>query len=200
MARKRRYTNKPKRKSSSPRAKPIKLDPNVWLRNSSDIAKYRESMLIDQDNMCAISFLPLDVNNSTLDHAHSDSPSNIDGKVRGCLESQVNMLEGRYLKLFKKARLEVKYGLDFPTFLINMGLYLQQDNSSNPYHYNYMTDLRNHIKRLTRSEIASKIRNEFNIEAVETEAKGELVRRYTQAFVDAVEYNEKLNKEKQNDS
>lgn len=196
--RRRRYTNKPKRKSSSPRALPVKLDPEVWLRNSKDIASYRESLLIEQDYMCAISGLPLDRDggNSCLDHAHVGSPSEVDGKVRGCLENSTNALEGMFLSKFNKLKMKERYGLDFPTFLINMGEYLQQDNSHHPYHVSYMTDLRNYIKRLTRVEIASKIRLEFNINAEETEPKGELVQKYMQAFVCLVELNDKLSKEK----
>lgn len=190
MARRRRHTNKPKRKSSTPRSLPIKLDPEVWLRTSKEIAEWRDSMLIEQDHMCAVSSLPLNFSNSVCDHDHQL------GRCRGVLENSTNALEGMFLSKFNKLKMKERYGLDFPTFLINLGEYLQQDNSHHPYHNGYMNDLRNYIKRLTRTEIASKIRNEFKIDADETEPKGELVRRYVQEFVSLVELNDKLNKEK----
>ena len=193
MARRRKYTNRLRRKSSTPRAKPVKLDPEVWLKDSKAIAAYRESLLIDQDYMCAISGLPITGDNSCLDHAHAGSPSEVDGKVRGCLENSTNALEGMFLSKFNKLKMRERYGLDFPQFLINMGEYLQQDNNDKPYHYKYMSDLRNHIKRLNREEIVDKLLKEFNIKESPTTEKGELVRRYTKEFVDTVE---RLEKEK----
>jgi len=193
--RRRRYTNKPKRKSSTPRALPVTLNPEVWLHNSKDIADWRDSMLIEQDYMCAISGLPLTKDTSVADHCHSNGEGEA-GRMRGVLENSTNALEGMFLSKFNKLKMKERYGLDFPTFLINMGEYLQQDNSRHPYHVSYMTDLRNYIKRLTRSEIASKIRSEFKIDADEAEPKGELVQKYMQAFVCLVELNDKLSKEK----
>ena len=187
MARRRKYTNRPRRKSSAPRAKPVKLDPDVWLKDSKAIAAYRESLLIEQDYLCAISGLPLNKDNSVGDHDH------INGRMRGILENSTNALEGMFLSKFNKLKMSERYGLDFPQFLINMGEYLQQDNSDKPYHYKYMSDLRNHIKRLNREEIVDKLFKEFNIKESPTTEKGELVRRYTQEFVDMVE---RLEKEK----
>ncbi len=186
MARRRRRT-KTKVKSSTPRSLPIKLDPEVWLRNSKDISMFRESMLIDQDYMCMISGLPLTKDNSVCDHDH------VSGRVRGILENSTNALEGMFLSKFNKLKMAERYGLNFPDFLINMGEYLKQDNSHNTYHVSYMTDLRNYIKRLTRKEISSKIRNEFKVEANELEPKSELVRRYVQCFVDIVEMKDRSN-------
>lgn len=196
MTRKRRYTNKPRRRSSSPRAKPIKLDPTVWLRNSKDIADYRASELIDTDYKCAVSGLPLNLSNSTLDHAHADAGGGVDGRVRSVLQAEVNLIEGRFLKLFKKARLDKKYGLNFAEFLVSLGEYLQEDNSHKPYHFAYMTDLRNHIKRLNKEVIVDKLLKEFNIEESVKTNKGELVRRYIQCFVDLVEKKDKLRRDK----
>ncbi|MCP4985252.1 MAG: hypothetical protein GY928_04025, partial [Colwellia sp.] len=134
MARKRRRT-----KSKQPRAKPVKLSPKYWVSGAKAIREHRDSMLVEQEGRCAISHLPLSESNSVLDHCHADG-AGTDGRCRGVLESQVNMLEGRYLKLFKKAKLKEKFGLDFPSFLVNMGLYLQQDNSKQKFHYAYMDD------------------------------------------------------------
>jgi len=181
------------KKSRQPRAKAVKLDPDVWLRGSKAISDYRASELIEQDNLCSISFLPLTTTNSVADHLHFGGmcPDQIEGKLRGILLSEINLMEGKFLRTFKKSKINEKYGLTFPELLINMGLYLQKDNSEKPYHFEVMTTLRNHIKRLTREEIASKIRSEFKLEACEKEPKGELVRRYVQSFVDLIELKEK---------
>ncbi len=183
---------KPRRKSRKPRAKAIRLNPLFWVRNAKDITQYRDAELFEQGGKCAISGLPLtDSSKATLDHAHSASGGGVDGKVRGVLETQINMMEGRYLKLFQKAKLDVKYGLTFPTFLINMGEYLLQDNSDKPYHVGYMNDLRKYISRLRKDQIESKLLIDFKIPITGKEDKGELVRLYTQAFVDLVEEKEK---------
>ena len=190
MTRRRRKSSKTKTKP--PRASPIKLDPKVWVRSGKSITDYRESLLLDQEGVCAISGLPLTNSNSVLDHAHSCSPpSNVDGKCRGVLLSEINMLEGRYLKLFKKSKLGEKYGLTFPELLINMGQYLQQDNSEYKYHYAYMSDLRKHISRLRKDKIDDILLKDFNMVAKETTEKRELVRLHIQCFVDLIEEKEK---------
>lgn len=192
MARRRKYP-KPKRKSSSPRAKPIKLNPTIWLRKS-DIPQWRDKELLHQEGMCSVTGLPLNPDNSVADHCHSDGQG-VDGRMRGVLLGEANSLEGMFLKRFKKFKMDSKFGLDFPTFLISLGEYLQQDNSKGKFHYTYMTDLRDHIKRLNRKEIVDKLYKEFNIRSEVTESHGELVRLYVQAFVDLLEFNE-INKEK----
>ena len=111
---------KPRRKS---RSKTVVLDPKFWLRNSKDIALFRENKLKAQKGKCAITGVGLKV--GCLDHTHADGIGT-DGRCRGVLLSEVNMLEGRYLQLFKKAKLDKKYNLDFPSFLVNMGEYLMQ--------------------------------------------------------------------------
>ncbi len=185
--RRRRVTNK---KSSTPRAKSVKLDKSVWVRSGKSITDYRNSLLFEQEGLCAISGLPLSNTNSVLDHGHSDSGGGVDGKVRGVLQSDLNMLEGRYLKLFKKAKLNERFGLTFAQLLINMGEYLLQDNSDRPYHYKYMDDLRKHISRLRKDEIELKLYKDFDIVISGNEDKRELVRMYVQSFVELVEHKE----------
>ena len=177
---------------SSPRAKPVKLNPAVWLRQT-DIPQWRDNELLHQEGLCQITGLPLNIDNSVADHTHSDGEG-VDGKMRGVILGEANSLEGMYLKKFKRFKMGKKFNLDFPTFLINLGEYLQQDNSKQKYHYKYMTELRDHIKRLNRQDIVDKLFKEFNISSEVTETHGELVRLYTQSFVDLVEFRE-LNKE-----
>ena len=201
--RRRRYTNKPKRKSSSQRALPVTLNPEVWLRGSVDIAKYRESVLIDQDFMCAVSGLPLerDGSNSCLDHKHVGSCEKHyqdEGKVRGVLEPQVNLLEGQFLKLYKKSSLYEKYGLSFSELLINMGGYLQKDNSNHPYHKEVMTTYRKQIQRLTKRAIVDKISKDFNKTVDINNKKEVLVQECCFYFVERIEQKERCVAKNQN--
>lgn len=182
------------KKSRQPRAKPVRLNPDVWVRSGKSITDYRSSLLFEQEGLCAISGLPLSNSNSVLDHGHSDSGGGVDGKVRGVLQSDINMLEGRYLKLFKKAKLNERFGLTFAQLLINMGQYLQQDNSDRPYHFCYMTDLRKYISRLRKDQIELKLYKDFDIVITGNEDKRELVRMYMQSFVELVELKERRNK------
>jgi hypothetical protein len=166
------------------RAKSVKLDPLFWLRNADEIRKYREIELLEQEGKCAITGLPL--SNPVLDHSHVAGAGS-SGRVRGVLLSEANCLEGKYLKSFQKLKLDTKYGLTFPTFLINMGEYLLQDNSAKPYHYKFMSDLRDQLKRMTKTELISKLSKEFNIESDISTPQRDLVHLYMQTWVDKVE-------------
>jgi hypothetical protein len=174
----------PKRKRKKSRSKSIRLSQVYWLRNARDIKTYRESELFEQEGMCAITGLPLEV--GVLDHSHACGAGS-EGRVRGVLLSEVNCLEGKYLKAFQRMKLDTKYGLDFPTFLINMGEYLLQDNSEKPYHYKFMDDLRKYIKRLTKPILASKLKSDFDIQVDDNTLHRDMVHLYVQTWVDKVE-------------
>ena len=179
------------KKSRQPSAKPIKLDPDVWVRSGKSITDYRSSLLFEQEGFCAISGLPLPLSGGTLDHCHADSQCNgVDGKVRGVLLSEINLFEGSVRKLFRKAKLNGKFGLTLPELLVNLGSYLQQDNIDRPYHYKYMDDLRKYINRLRKDQIELKLYKDFDIVITGKEDKRELVRMYIQTFVELVEQNE----------
>lgn len=177
---------RPQRKKRKTRSKSVRLSRELWLRNAKDIKSYRETELFHQDYICAISCIPLDETNCVLDHAHMNSPSD-QGRVRGVLQGEINLLEGRYLKLFNKAKLEEKYGLTFPELLINMGTYLQQDYSKNPFHPAFMSEYRNYIKRLTKGEIVSKLKSEFKLTVELKVTHRDLVQIYMQEWVDRLE-------------
>lgn len=173
-----------KRKQKKARQKAIRLSKEIWLRNAKEIKAYRETELLLQEGKCAITGIPLIV--GCLDHTHA-AGAGTDGRVRGVLLPEVNCIEGKYLKIFQKFKLEEKYGLNFPQLLINMGEYLQQDNSEKPYHVNYMEDLRNYIKRLNKPIIAKKLKDDFGILSDAGETKVDLVQKYIQAWVDLLE-------------
>lgn len=162
------------------RAKTIKLDKELWLRAASDIKVYRKEALEKQDGKCAISGVPLEV--GVLDHTHKDGCGE-DGRCRGVLLSEINMLEGRYLKLFKRLKLDIKYGLTFPEFLISMGEYLQKDNSESPMHHKFMDDFRKQVSRYRKDTLVRKLKEEFNMGISPLTTQGDLVQIYIQNWV-----------------
>ncbi len=182
MAQRRRRVRKTKR------SKAIRLNKQFWLRQSKEIQLYREELLRLQGGVCAVTGIPLEV--GALDHKHADGVGNCpDGAVRGVLLSEANTLEGKYLKLFKKMKMDTKYGLTFPEFLINLGTYLQEDYSDAPLHFKYMDDFRKHVSRWRNDTIERRLLEDFNIRAEKCLLKRDLVQIYVQAWVDEIETN-----------
>lgn len=171
-------------KSRKGRSKGIKLSSDYWLRNSKDIQKYREQALTEQGGVCAVSGVPLVT--GCLDHCHADG-CNDDGKVRGVLLSEVNCLEGKYLKLFKRMKLDTKYNLTFPEFLINLGTYLQESNEDNLLHFKYMDDFRKQVKRYRKDTLLFKLKEEYGIVTEKDLLVADLVQIYIQKWVDEIE-------------
>lgn len=165
-------TTKRRKRRKTP-AKGITL-PEGWLRNSSEVKSFREERLLEQQGCCAIT--GYSIATGCLDHCHEN------GRVRGVLCSEANSLEGRFLSLFKRMKVEDKYGITFPEFLINMGKYLSTDNTSEPLHHKHMEDFRKSINRLKKDEIITLLKEDFGVELVAD--KRELVRGYVQAWID----------------
>lgn len=173
------------------RSKVIKLNDQVWVK-SSDVKSHREKKLKEQDGKCAIH--KSEIEKPVLDHAHLSYEENHDinpygeeGRCRGVLESDINMLEGRYLKLFNRSRIQEKYGISFPDLLINMGEYLKMDNSFEKFHYMYMDEFRKKIKYLNKDVLLRKLKIDFDIEPDPKTTKEDLVQIYMQHWVFAVE-------------
>ena len=129
-----------------------------------------------QQGLCAITGYPIDT--GCLDHCHTN------GKVRGVLCSEANTLEGRFLSLFKRMKVEEKYSISFEDFLINMGTYLKQDNSKQQYHHKFMEDFRKKVNRLLKEDIRVMLLTDYDIES--SGDKRELVQLYTQAYVNSL--------------
>lgn len=165
-------TTKRRKKRKTP-AKGIIL-PKDWLRNAKEVKEFREELLKSQDGLCAVTEFPVKV--GCLDHCHKE------GKIRGVLCSEANSLEGRFMSLFKRMKVEEKYQITFPQFLINMGEYLLKDNTCEPIHHKHMEDFRKSINRLKKDEIIILLKEDFGIELVAD--KRELVRAYVQAWID----------------
>lgn len=151
--------------------------PDNWLRNNLEVKQYKESL----EQACKVTGSSL---NLVLDHTHCNGIGD-DGKVRGLLTSEVNMLEGRFLGLFKKMRIEEKYSCTFPEFLIKLGHYLEEDNSDNPYHYAYMAEVRKKINRLTKESLESKILEDFKIKVSGLDKKT-LVQKYMELWIESL--------------
>lgn len=168
-------------KRTKQRAKSVRLSQHFWLRNASDIRVYREELLAAQGGVCAVTGIPLET--GVLDHCHRT------GQCRGVLDRQVNALEGRYLSLFKKSRLGDKYSLTFPEFLVNLGLYLQEENKPLPLHYKLMDDKRKKLSRLNKEELINLCEKEFDIKIESSTLVKEIVQEYMQMWIDQIEEN-----------
>lgn len=174
-------SKRPRRK----RSKTINLNPEIWVRSSDDIKYIRSQKLKSQGGKCEVS--KAEILTGVLDHAHCDSSSSEDGRLRGVLASEVNMLEGRFLKLFKRSKIEDKYGITFEDFLINLGEYLKQDNTQEKYHFKYMDDFRKQVRRWGKPKLIERLENDFGIVMSDKTLVAELVQVYVQNWVYEVE-------------
>ena len=175
MRKSKRTLPKPRKK----RSKPIKLNPLFWLRNSEEIQAHREMLEKVQKGKCAIS--QTEMTSEALDHSHDT------GNIRSVLQSEVNMLEGRYKSLFKKAGIERKFDISFPDFLIEMGKYLSKDYSDNLLHFAFMSDFRKKVKRWKKDKLLLQLKKDFAIILPPSTLQEDLVQEYVQAWVDEIE-------------
>jgi hypothetical protein len=173
-----------KRRRKTPKSKVVILDPRIWVK-SSEIKKEREMKLRKQKGRCAITGVLLK-ENAVYDHCHEDGVGE-SGRFRGVIASEVNMLEGRFLQLFKRAKIQNKYGISFEDFLINLGYYLKQDNTQEKFHHRYMDDFRKVVKRWTVTKLVDTLKEDFNIVVSPNTPKEELVQMYVQHWVYKVE-------------
>lgn len=168
------------------RSKSVILNPNVWVRNSEDIKIIRSHKLKLQKGKCAVTGGKIVI--GVLDHAHHQGASSSeDGRLRGVLDTRVNMLEGRFLKLFKRSKIEELYGITFEDFLINLGNYLKQDNSQEKFHFKYMDDFRKQVKRWGKPKLLERLESDFGIKMSSDTLVDELVQVYIQNWVYSIE-------------
>lgn len=173
----------PRRKK---RSKSIILHKEIWLRNVEDIRQKRKLKLAQQGGKCAVS--GADIESGVLDHTHKNGVGE-DGRLRGVLASEVNMLEGRFLKLFQRSKIEEKYNISFEDFLISLGNYLKQDNTMELFHFKYMDDFRKEVKRWTKPTLIARLKEDFNITVDPKTLSVDLVQMYVQHWVYDVEKN-----------
>lgn len=160
-------------------AKRILLCPNVWVRSGEDIKIYRKSYLKQQKGLCAVTRIKL--KEGVLDHCHAT------GRCRGVLDSQVNMLEGRFRKLFNKSKISEKCNISFEDFLISLGMYLKNDYTKEKMHYKFMDDFRKQVKRWKKEYLLQRLEKDFNMKLTNTTLVKDLVQMYVQNWVYAVE-------------
>lgn len=169
----------PKRRRTKKRAKGVTLSSEYWFRNSKELAQLREELLTQQRGLCAVTGKP--TTSPVVDHSHSD------GVIRGVLDSQANMLEGRYLSLFNKSKIGVKYNLTFPEFLINLGIYLQKAPTETRLHPKHMEAFRKKVKRWRKEELILRLEKDYGIIPEPKTLVADLVQMYVQAWVRGLE-------------
>ena len=167
-----------KRKCRSP-AKKVTLNPSIWVRGGEDIKIYRKYYLKQQKGYCAVTGFKL--KDGVLDHCHTT------GRCRGVLVNEVNMLEGRFLKLFNKSKIEDKYNISFEDFLISLGMYLKKDYTKEKLHYKFMDDFRKYVKRWKKDYLLRRLEEDFNMKLSSSTLVKDLVQIYVQNWVYAVE-------------
>lgn len=179
----------PKRRKK--RSKPIILDDRMWVK-STDVKDVREEKLREQGGNCAIHGKPPE--KPVLDHSHMFYQDNYDinpyneaGRCRGVLDSTLNMLEGRYLRLYQKARIQEKYNISFPDLLINMGEYLKIDNSQEKFHYMFAAEMRKKVKSWRKDYLLAKLKEDFNLMPDSKTLVEDLVQLYMQYWIYDVE-------------
>lgn len=173
------------------RSKRVTLDDRMWVK-STEVSNIRKSKLDKQGGNCAIHGKPPD--KPVLDHVHLFYEGNYDinpyieeGRCRGVLESDLNMIEGRYLKLYQNARIQEKYNISFPDMLVNMGKYLKLDNSSEKFHYMYVDEMRKKIKYWRKDHLLLRLKEDYNLEPSRDTLMADLVQLYLQYWVYEIE-------------
>lgn len=96
------------------------------LFTSSDVAKYRDTLIKEQEGIDPILQEPFK-EQVVLDHSHSSQ------KVRAALNRNTNAFEGLVANAYLRC-LSWLTEKDLPTILRNLADYLEQDYSRHPYH------------------------------------------------------------------
>lgn len=123
-----------------------------------DIPAYKQELFKKQNGICPLSKIQIqDVNKAHLDHDHILTSSQA-GRCRGLLIGQANVLEGRLKHQFKMSGLASH--IDYLSFLKNLIVYLEKDNSLNSIHPQLQTDLLKKFKKLTLKQMRETLLNE----------------------------------------
>lgn len=153
-------TKAPRRKV---RSKPISLNKNFWLRNSSDISIWREQNK-PKDGFCPI--LKNKPNSWVVDHCHFDL------RARGVISAEANKWEGYVLKYFQKYCINYT-DISLSDALRNLADYLETDYwLYNPLHVTGIEDMRKHLNRCKIDTIKSKIMSDFDVIVLDKDTNG----------------------------
>ena len=123
-----------------------------WLRNANDIKEYRELLIKQQSGMCAVTNEPL--TKPVVDHDH------LNFNTRGCINSFVNMVEGKFFKLFMKY-VNKHTKLSYGDFLIKLGEYLNKNYSESPWHFMSIDKIYKRLNYCSIQTIRDKILKDF---------------------------------------
>lgn len=156
----------------------MKLNKDLWVNGSKDIAVYRNELLIQQGGKCAILSEPM--LKPCLDHDHYD------GKCRGVIGSALNMFEGGVQKLWSK-HMEDKTSLTMSETLRRLADYLENDYSNNKFHGEIINDLKKALKRRTKETIVLNGLNNLGIIIDPALEKGDMISLYIAEFTKKLE-------------
>jgi len=171
------------KKKSTPRTKQkkiaVELNPDLWLRNTEDVRKWREEHK-PKSGLCPI--LEIKPKVWTLDHDHAT------GEVRGVISSLSNLAEGRLNKVYEKYLAQHTH-LSFSEVIRNLADYLESEEYfENILHHRLVEDQRKHLNRCTKATIAIKAKNSYDLDLNEDEmSKEEMIYAYLVEFVKAYE-------------
>jgi len=97
----------------------------------AEIKKLKNHLHKKQGRVCPILSERFKASEMVLDHQHKTKAETIGvngaGLIRGAIQSQANVLEGKITNAFKRYGLH-KFGITLPEFLRNLADYLERDN------------------------------------------------------------------------
>lgn len=147
----------------------------LWLENQNQVNKYRQKLQTKQNNVCAVTGITLI--RPVLDHNHQT------GKCRNVIESKINMVEGKYLKIFNKY-LAKHYDFDFGEFLIMLGEYINSETTDSPLHFKIIEVEK---RRVSKWKIEV-LKNKLNLPQTAKYSKQEIVNMWIEQFIKQKEH------------
>lgn len=178
-------TKRSRTKRAKPKSSRVSLNlSNQWVK-PSQYKKVREDFIEKQNNKCAI--LKETLINPVLDHSHKGCDN--EGRVRGVLESIVNLAEGHINKIWKK-HLEKNTELTLPEFLRNLADYLESDVSGNPLHYGVLLEHKKWVSRWRNETLIKRIiemDKTLKVEELSENNKQELTKIYLEIIAKQLE-------------
>lgn len=151
------------------------MNPNLWLKNTTEIKTYRENQSKIQKGLDPILKEPL--KRACLDHCH------FTGEVRGVLSQCINTFEGYVLKYWMKY-VQDYTNLSLSEALRNLADYLEADYSENPLHYKFVEDQKKALKRMSKETIKRRMYSDLGVTvANEDSLKDDLIDEYLRHFI-----------------
>lgn len=170
-----------RRRRSSPRKirlhEPVDLSDDLWLKNTGQVADVRTEILENNNYKCEMS--GEDIKRPSLDHCHET------GCVRGVISQHGNTFEGYVLKYFKKY-VEKHTELSLPEWLRSLATYYETDFRRG-LHFRTIHDVQVKLSNMTREDIVTQLRIDFELKADAKSDKPTLIRTYLAALAKKLE-------------